>query len=258
MSRFIDKLSQVSQVASSPMGFKAVLSAAARPKMVLAVVFAEASTEGLADYVAGADVAILSIKSGSGISGLKKMAEAALAIPWGGWLSDVADEDIESLAKAGADFVVFPETASLALAGKSELGKVLQIDASLDAGLLRAIEDLPVDAVLVETDKKEGLSWHSLLLFQRLAGLLTKPLLVSLPSTVTQLELQALLEVGVDGIIVEAKVGEAARRLGELHQMIDMLTPVPARKRKKAEPVVPYIRPEAEVVEEEEEEEEEE
>ena len=98
--------------------------------------------------------------------------------------------------------MVFPAANTpLTLLQNDEIGKILEIESSLSEGLLRAANELPIDAVLITTEQ-EGeyfLTWHHLMLFQRFANLLTKPLFVSIPSSVTANELQALWETGVDG-----------------------------------------------------------
>jgi hypothetical protein len=142
---------------------------------------------------------------------------------------------------------------------KEDVGKVLEVEPSLTEGLLRTLNELPADAVLIGSaqDGDSSLTWNHLMLFQRFAALLTKPLLISTPSNITDSELQALWDAGVDGIIIEVKAGQPAERLKELRQAIDKLTPAP-RKRGKVGALLPRVAEKAEspTVEEEEEEEE--
>src|SRR4030042_6182246 len=95
---------------------------------------------------------------------------------------------MEKPVEAGYDFVVFPASSRvLATPHDDKVGKILQVDSSLGEGLLRAVNDLPVDAVL-NTDvcaAGEPISWHHLMLWQRLSNLLTKPLLASVPLHIT-------------------------------------------------------------------------
>jgi len=48
------------------------------------------------------------------------------------------------------------------------------VEAALDDGLLRAVNELPVEAVLIASEQKKGyfLSWQHLMLFRHFAGLL--------------------------------------------------------------------------------------
>jgi len=162
------------------------------------------------------------------------------------------------MMETGCDFVVFPASTALATPQDDEIGKILQVEASLGEGLLKAVNELPVDAVLIadEPEKERFLTWHRLMLFQRFADLLTKPLLITAPLNVTANELQVLWKTGVDGAVVEVGIGEPVGSLEELRKVIDKLT-FPARKREKAEALLPHTGEETSPVTEAEEEEEE-
>jgi len=255
MSRFIDRLKQVSQGAPQHIGFRRAPAALEKPKIQLVARLAEGDIDSLADYTGGADAALLPVsRASSGRETLKRISEAMAEVPWGGWLGDIAPGKVRQIVRQGCDFVVFPAAGTpLTMAGGDEAGKILQVEASLSEGLLRAVNELPVDAVLVTSEEKgkDPLTWYELMLFQRLATLLTKPLLVSVPPGVSAGELQALWEAGVDGVVVEAGTGVVQG----LRQTIDGLTfPIP-RKREKREALLPRAGGESGVVAETEEEE---
>ena len=257
MSRFIDKLNQVSKAMPQPMGFGVAQPVSPELKLLLIASLAQANADGLAEHVAGADAGLLTISTlSSGAKTLQEICQVASDIPWGVWLRDIDRGEIKQIVEVGCDFVVFPAAnTALAILQDDELGKILQVEASVGEGLLRAVDELPVDAVLIngEQEGEYFLTWHHLMLFQRFADLLTKPLLVCIPSNVTANELQALGEAGVDGVIVEVGVGQPAGRLNELRQTIDKLTfPLP-RKRGEAKALLPYISRETGIVTEEEE-----
>jgi hypothetical protein len=258
MSRFVDKLKRVSQAVPQPMGFRAAQPTPDKPGILLIASLAQADVDGLADRVAGADAGLLHIaKLSSGAKALGKVSQAASDIPWGGWLGGIAEGEVEPMSKVGFDFVVFPPAStSLAILKDDKVGKILEVRASLSEGLLPAIDELPVDAVFVASEQ-EGeyfLTWHHLMFFQRCADLLTKPLLVSIPSNVSANELQALWEAGVNGVVVGVGAEQPTERLKELRQVIDKLVLTPRRKPRKAEPLLPhtYISEEADIATEEE------
>ena len=258
MSRFIDKLNQVSRVMPQSMGFRRTQPVSGKPKILLIAGLTEASVGGLADYVAGADAGLLPIpKLSSGAKTLREMSQAVPDIPWGGWLRNVDQSGIKQMAKSGCDFVVFPAANTpLALLQNDEMGKILEVESSLSEGLLRTVNELSIDAVLVaaEGEGEYSLTWHHLMLFQRFGDLLTKPLLASIPPNVTANELQALWEAGVDGVVIGVGTGQPADRLKELRQVIDKLAFPSQRKRGKAEALLPHIDSEVSIVAEEEEE----
>ncbi len=261
MSKLIDKLNQVSQAVPQPVGFRMAQLVSPKPKILLVASLAQADVEDLADCMAVADAGLLHISElSSGAKTLQKISQVVPDIPWGGWLRASGQGEIKQMLKVDCDFVIFPAAnTSLAIFQGDEVGKILEVESSLSDGLLRAVNELPVDGVLIASEQAKGyfLTWHHLMLFQRFAGLLTKPLLVSIPLSVTASELQALWGAGVDGVIVEVGVGQPAERLKKLRQLIDKIVFPSPRKRKKAEALLPYIGRETSVVTEEEGEEEE-
>ena len=258
MSKFKDALKRVSQVELQPMGFRTAQAAPQKPRILLIAALAEADIDRLAERVAGADAGLLQIpRLNSGAKAVQKICRAVSSIPWGGWLKDIGREGIKPVVAAGCDFVVFPATnTSLAMLQNDEVGKILEVEALLNEGLLKTINNLPVDAVLIagEQDKGYFLTWHHLMLFRRCADLLAKPLLASVPPDVAANELQALWGAGVVGVVVEAGMEQPVGRLAELRQIIDKLPFPSPRQRKKIEPLLPRIAEETATAPEEEEE----
>jgi len=223
--------------------------------MVVIASLTEANVDDLADYVSGADAGLWHVLAGSQIKTLRKASKTVPDLPWGWWLGGGSEAEIEKILKLGGDFIIFPAASTpLAISRDDKVDRILQIETSLSEGPLRTINDLPVNAVLVSSRQDNLLTWHDLMFFQRAASLLTKPLLVTVPSNVGANELQSLWEVGVDGIVVELEVGKPAGKLNELRQTINGLSYPRSRQRGKVEPLVPHIRQEPEIVSEDEEE----
>ena len=256
MSKLVDKLNQISRAVPQPIGFRATHPASLKPKLLLIASLTQASVDDVADYVAGADAGLLHISNlNSGAKALQKMHQAVPDIPWGGWLKDSGTGEIKQMVAAGCDFLVFPAANTpLATLQDDNTGRILEVDPSLSEGLLIAINELPVNAVFIASEQEKGypLTWHHLMLYQRFASLLTKPLLVSIPPTVSGDELEALWKAGIDSVVVEAR--HSPGKLKELRQTIDKLTFPSPRKKRKAEPLLPYITEETGLPTEEEEE----
>jgi hypothetical protein len=254
MSRLIDELNRAAREAAQPMGFRTARTAPAGPRLRLIASLAETEGVGRANLLEGADAALLHLTKADAAKALSKIAGTLPDIPWGVWLDDIGAKKWEALIEAGADFVVFPLSRQVTAAPLDEkTGKVLQIELSLGDGLLRAINDLPVGAVLAaDAAEVGGATWHQLMHLQRLGNILVKPILAPVPSNVTAEELRALWEAGVDGVVVGA--GTAGRLL-ELRQAIDKFPPH-LRKRGKTEAILPHISSALEAAPEEEEEDE--
>ena len=245
MSRLIDKLNLVSKTVPEPMGFRTAHPVAPKPQMLLiASLMQTKNLDNLTDYVAVADAVLLPVsRAASGAKALQKIAVGASPdIPWGGWLQDIGEKERKALAKAGCDFVVFSADSSvLANTQNDELGKILQVESSISESLLKAANDLPVDAVLTTSGPdSHSLTWHHLMLFQRFADLLSKPILISAPPDITTGELKALWEIGVDCVVVEASIEQPLEKLQELRQAIADLTSLPPRKRRGTEALLPH------------------
>lgn len=259
MSKLIDKLKLTSQAVPQSIGFRLTPSAPpAKPTMLLIASLNQADISGLADYVSGADAGLWHILPDADIKPFHKAPQGVPDLPWGWWSAGWSEEEIAQVLQAGDDFMVFPATTtSLAILQNNEMGKILQVEASLNEGLLRTIDALPVDAVLVggEPGENHFLTWHRLMFFQRAANLVSKPLLVTTPLNLAANELQALWEAGVAGVIVEVDTEEPAGRLNELRQTINQIA-FPSRQRGKIEPLLPLLGRDTGVISEEDEEEE--
>ncbi len=241
MSRLIEKFHEASRVAAPPMGFRTARQAAAPPKILLIASLEAGTLEKRTDYMEAADAVLVRFTSTAlTAKAVQKIAASLPDTPWGLYL---ADEDTKKGApiEAGADFVLFPIDSQVADTLKDDkTGKILQVESSMDDGLLRAVNDLPVDAVLA-ADTFEGngpLVWHQLMIFQHLANLISKPLIVPTSAGVSEKELKTLWDAGVDGIMVEVDKAGAAG-LKELRQAIDKLPPRSGRKRGKVSVVLP-------------------
>jgi len=136
------------------------------------------------------------------------------------------------------------EQEAITKAGKKSTGagNLLVLDETVDSSLLRTVADLPVDAVVV-TGKDEfspALTWRRLMVYRNYAGIISKPLLVTVPVKITAAELQALWEAGVSGIIVNAEAAKAAGVKG-LRDVIDN-TDFPTRKKHdRVKAVLPHF-----------------
>jgi len=236
MSKFIDSLTQSTQ-AASPMGFRTAQSAAVKLKLQLVTVL----TDGSAD--AGL-LRISKVDSEAGV--IKKLAGANPDIPWGVWLEADACGQMDRVAELGCDFVVFPSVGTaLTVPPDDGVGMVLQIEPSVPEGQLRTANDLPVDAVLVTAEQAASgpITWHQLMLYRRFAGLLTKPLLVSIPPNSVADELQMLWDAGIAGVVATAETDNKKGELVRLRQVIDGLRPPSPRKKNRPEAIVPQISP---------------
>jgi hypothetical protein len=231
MSKFIERLQQVLTPPSQSMGFKTAKSEQVKPRIQLVVNVTGGNLKSQTKELDEADALVLPISAvgtGKTISGM--------------WLSKGDAEEVEKSIKSGADFIILPADAEV-LPPDKKIGKILQIEASITDVLLRTVNELPVDAVLLTEGHENGLllTWKRLMLIQRFSSLLNKSLLIEVLPSITDTELQAIWEAGVSGIIVTADAEQAEAVMQSLRKVIDKLSFPSRRKREKSLAIVPQI-----------------
>jgi hypothetical protein len=246
MSKLIEKLRQISEGTSQPMGFRTGATSLSQSMLLIA---ASTQADRLAE-VATAEVDSMLAR----VQGLERKSQvlqqivnAAGNTPWGIWAETVTPESIRQLVEAGGDFLIFePATTPALLLQENELGKVLKIDPTWDNNLIGAVERLPVDVVLIDLTSEGGkLTVSHLMRCQRLTGLTNKPLLVAVREELSDSELQALRETGATGVIAEIAQRQPSEKLLKLRQAIKAL-PANTRGRREGKlPILPRTEPDA-------------
>ncbi len=259
MSRLIDKLTRLRQIEPQPIGFAALgKPAAEKPRMQLLVSLPPDKQDSYSDLLNSADAALIAVAKSKDLKAVEKACQAKDSIPAGGWVRATDPETLQKVIEAACDFVVFPSTSSLTLTQKDKMGRIIELDPSLADGLLRTVNDLPVDAALVSMlGKDDQITLDRLMQIRRLVFMINKPVLVSIPDNLTVPELQAIWDMGVSGVIVEAADEQSAEKLAQLRKAIEQLTPSAIRKKEKTSPILPQMRAETPPPREDEEEEDE-
>jgi hypothetical protein len=221
-------------------------------------VIAAASSENLerfASFLAGVDSLLLETDA-SGDLQSGKFCREGNEIPAGIWLRNKEALSLNLMMAPECDFVVFPAEIPLSAVPEERIGRILHLDLSLGEMLLRAVNELPVDAVLVAWNGGgEPVTLNYLLCVQRVAYLVNKPILVQVPLNAGPRELQALWDTGVVGAIVEFSDSESAGKIPGLVEQAAKLSPPNLHKKVKLSPVIPRLQPQKTQPEEEEEDE---
>jgi hypothetical protein len=234
MSRFIDKLKQLSQAESQPMGFRREKSFSKSRLMLVA----NAKAGVAAGVLEGADAVLL--------EGAVEKPSEKTDIPVGIRLGGKAGKP------EGIDFVVFKPEMPVTMVEDEKIGKVIAVEATLEMGLLRSLDSLPLDALFIIGDGTQAqvITWQYLMLCRRIAILSSKPVLVAVSPQISKNELQLLWEAGVDGVVVASKT---AGSLKKMRSLIDVLTSPSKSKRAKMRAIVTKIGEESSSIEDEEE-----
>src|SRR4030043_1035377 len=202
MSKLAEKLQRIYRGSAPALGFHRSDEAESSPLLIVAGLTKTGTAEANALVAAGIDAGIISAK-GLSAKSCGELARVLGGIPLGLSLESTEKEAIAKSIDLGCDFVVFGLKTPLEAVNKEGLGRVLKIEPSLEPGLVRAINALPlsIDGVLVPGDEP-AITIERLLVYQRFTALLNKPLLVNLSSNVTANELSSLFEAGVNGLVL--------------------------------------------------------
>jgi hypothetical protein len=221
MSRFVDKLIQLSQVSSQPMGFRREKEFSKSRLMLVVDVNAGAITGDLE----GADAVLF---------GEAKKTVTKSKLPVG--IKLVGGKAIKL---EGIDFVILMLEMPVTMVENEKIGKVMAVDASLETGLLHSLDSLPLDALFIISDGVQVpqiITWQYLMNCRRLATLSSKPILAGVSPQISKDELQLLWEAGIDGVVV---AGLTADSLKKLRSLIDKLTLPSKGSRIKMMAIVP-------------------
>jgi len=198
-----------------------------------------------------ADAVLFNIKDPAGqVDTISRAVESVQEVTWGVRLPRADVEGINGLKAAGCDFVMIDPEAAACVLQEEDMGKVLEVGMSCDDGLLRAVSQLAVDALLPTEDKQSGLlTIHQLLDYHRLIGFAGKPSLATLPRELA--DLAALRDAGIKGVVMELAGKDAQIRLDEVRKSIDKLPRSKKQKSKGASPALVPSTPSVDEIEDE-------
>ena len=243
MSKLIDRLKQLSEGVPQPLGFHVRTTAANRPKIqLIASLAAEADNN---EAIAAADAAFVRLWNVDAANDTVARLSGTANVPWGARVEGNKAIDAKAMTDAGVDFVVFPAKTALAGLVDAKIGRIIEIEATVGDTMLRALNSIPVEAVLMDHQHtSDPLVWEQMMLFQRLSGMLNKPALVHVPAAISSGELKALWDAGISGIVVDitAETVGAAKTLRETINALEY----PAGRRQRPTAVVPRVAPEPE------------
>jgi len=234
VSKLLDKLEQTSKGANKPLGFRAAAAKRETPRMVLVAALDDADSAAAEAAREYADAALLTRAEGA-----QKLVSSLGDLPWGVFLAEAAEGQLERLKKDGGDFYVFDAaTAPLSFLKDEGIGRIVEISPSLTDGLIRAASQLPVDAVLIGGDSP--MSVQRLMACQHIVNLSSSPVMTRAPVGMSEDDVRELWETGVCGIVVQV----AGRDREGLKALMQAVNALPARRRARSvrtEATLPFV-----------------
>ncbi len=249
MSKFIDALKRAAIPPATSIGFQTKNIARRNSQLLVVASVVSDSKKALKTIgTAGLDAILVRLHAQFDLSEIRK---AVGDVPAGLRL-DV--KDMESELTASVDFIVYSMKMPVSFLNKATVGKVMEIEPSLDLGSIRAINGVGsiVDAVMLGGDDV-SFTVERLLYCQRISDLVTQPVLVSVDSSVKGSELATLCEAGADGIVITDVCSASA--YAEIRKAISGL-PRNIKRKSAGTAIVPKLSGTPSVDEEEQEEDE--
>ena len=232
MSKLLDRLDKLNRGVTASMGFGPSARSETLPAMALIGMLPNVrksiqASSNLAKT--GVDGALIEAPNTEKM--LTELSQTLKDVPWGIRVQELAVEQASQYKDQGCDFLAFsPQTAPVGALEDRDTAYLLCISPDMDERALRAIEDLPVDVVLLPSTSVElPLTLQHLITISSVRSTFSKYLLLEVPGVPTAGELEGLRDIGVDGLVIDA-TSVSAWDLGKLKEGISS---VPRRQRSR-------------------------
>lgn len=205
MSKFLDRMEKIRNGSPMPIGFGAAARAEKLPGMVLVGLISRDHPAGVAVVANLApDAALL-----AGLSGppaIKALCQSLpSSVPWGTQVLSLTEVEAQGYRDSGCDLLAFSlSDTSVSAIASEEVARILCVDPGIEERELRAIESLPVDALLLPMHRVSG-PWtlRDLASVGSVSRRVSKYILVEVSQPPGRKELEALRDIGVHGLLVD-------------------------------------------------------
>jgi len=201
MSKLFERMRRAARAESRPVGFTTVATAP-QPTML---VIAEATAKEAAKAAEGADALLL---PGDADAAIKEHAKGSL--PVGVRLAAGDRARVAALREAGVDFVVLDDESAASALMEEDLSYILEVPGEPTDTDLRALETLPLEALLVPP--VEGpLTIRRSIGLRRFAAFTRRPLMLPADGSIDGADLEALRELNVLLLLAPASAAAGLR-----------------------------------------------
>lgn len=227
MSKLIDMLDRVGQQSPTPIGFgPASRRSEGAPSMLLIGQLAGAQLSRNTTLSEAQVDALLVTLDSRDKRAIDRTAKTVTGRLWGARVSGLEEEQAQQLKAAGCDYVIFDAEATVAsVLTDEELGKIIAVGPDLNEDVARAIQELPIDAILFSPQEELlPLTVQKLIDMQIVRGLVDKPFVIATPPELTPPELQAFRNADIAGLMFELSSTD------HVAEMREALSNLPRRK----------------------------
>ncbi len=235
MSKFLDRLERISLGAPVPMGF-GMPRTKKTPGMALVGLVSGDYTAGMGALAKLVPDAAL-ISGSNGLPTLKKLGRSfGEEIPWGLRVSSLTEEEARTYQGEGSDLVAFSlEGTPVSAVAPDGMARILCIEAGMPIEQIRALDALPIDVVLLSmTGVSAPWTLANLATIAGVGQRVDKYLLVEVPELPVAKDLEAIREVGVQGLVADVSAVAPESLAGLKAALLDMPRKRPPAKGRAA------------------------
>ena len=225
MGKLLDRLEEVTKGPVRVLGFGPRPDSQQISSMVLVSWASAVTKQGFSKIASLSDAIIVNEK---GLTKAKSTAKSKKSEDYvlGIAIETDSGDQIDFVKEKGADFfVVNLDQTRVNSMGNGDVSRALVISPDLDESLMRGLEDLPIDVLILRCPNSEGpLSLTDLLKISNVRLAMSRYMLVEWNAPLDTRELEQLRDLGVDGILADfEKTGVGT--IEKLRESIDSLPP---------------------------------
>ena len=200
MSLLLDKLDRAAERFVQPLGFGgSAKREPVSPILVLGAFEANGGSQPQKTKKELLDGAVIRTTNTTKKSVLEKTTKSLGDLMFGTW-----SESPQAALTKGADFEIFSSPlTSLAVLSDNDRTFIMNIELSLDEGLIRTIDVLPVSGFVIQLNNVPQLTLEHLMQIGRISTATSKPVFLHLSSIPAEADLSSLRDIGIAALIVE-------------------------------------------------------
>lgn len=232
MNKFLGLLDSIREGAPAPLGFGA--SKAQKLPGIALISLVSSDHKKSITMASKVPVDAVIIEGVDNPGDVKKIIKPLGSIPWGARLAQLSEGQAQAFQDDGSDLIAFNvEGTAASNLVCDQIARILCINIGLEEDQLRALSSLPVDVFLLSM-KEVSSPWgiQDLAKLSVISRRVDKYILLEVVSAPTDKDLEALRDIGINGIIIDASEASAKIYRDLKEKLLNMPRPKHSRREK--------------------------
>ncbi|MCX6007847.1 MAG: hypothetical protein NTZ34_11410 [Chloroflexi bacterium] len=240
MSKLIDKLNNLNKTDLPAMGFRKADPEEKRASMLVLAEISGKPEDEIKEIANSGIAGVIIDSAGLTAAALSRCLKNTNNLAAGISLPGSKTGSSFKLISDGIDFIVFDVKLPMAAFEGKEIkdtGKILSVDAGIEAGLLRSVHDVypGIDAVMIDL-RISTLTMENMLSCRRVSDFSGQHTVALVNKSLTATELMALRNAGVKALVLPQDT-----TVEEMKSVVDAVSALPRQDRKKGKKAVALI-----------------